>query len=275
MSDKLSNNPNEAPRGDANGDNSPVSAKKVAANAKNAQKSTGPRTEAGKAKAAMNTYRHGFFAKHLFPTTQQAAEDKEDYLAVANGIHEHYQPVGYLENFWVEKIATEALRAARLIAHEQKVLSWTTPFEERSVSNLLRYQASINRDMARAIAELERLQAKRVSELGSQNLPDAGEAAANPEQPEDAPPVVPKSPAVVLVSCPSTKGEGAQAEPLAPRYENCGTNPPLARGSGSESPSDLGNTSRHPDSWAVKGNEKTPPKSLADPVSDVLEVEDY
>jgi len=160
MSDNVTNNPNQ----DGCGGKHPspgkksVSVKKVKANRKNAQKSTGPRTEVGKAKAAANSYRHGFFAKNLFLTPEQVAKDQADYLAVVNGLQGHFQPVGYLENFWVEKIATEALRSTRLISHEQTVLGWSNPFESRSASNLLRYQTSVNRELARAIQELERFQ---------------------------------------------------------------------------------------------------------------------
>ncbi len=89
---------------------------KTEANRKNAQKSTGPRTESGKAKAAGNSYKHGFFAKRLFLAAEQCA----DYETVANGVYQHFQPVGFMENFWLEKVATEAFRFARLIQHEQK-----------------------------------------------------------------------------------------------------------------------------------------------------------
>jgi hypothetical protein len=40
-------------------------------------KSTGPRTEEGKADAAANAYQHGFFYKNLFLTPEQVAKDKE------------------------------------------------------------------------------------------------------------------------------------------------------------------------------------------------------
>jgi hypothetical protein len=81
-----------------------VSTRKAEANRRNAQKSTGPRTKEGKAKSAANSYQHGFYAKHLFQTAVQTA-DKPDYWAVASGYFQHYQPVGYIENHLVERIA--------------------------------------------------------------------------------------------------------------------------------------------------------------------------
>jgi hypothetical protein len=169
-----------------------VSAQKLEANKKNAQKSTGPRTEDGKAKSAANSYVHGFFAKHLFPTAEQAAKDKSDYLAVANGVRNDYQPVGYWENFWVEKISTEALRIARLLGYEQTVMmSWSNPFWESPADKILRYQTTANRRLTEAIEQLERLQAKRKAETASLNLlrPEIDDTDAEPEPPSSASPV--------------------------------------------------------------------------------------
>lgn len=67
-----------------------VSIQKLEANRKNGEKSTGPRTDAGKEKAAANSYKHGLFANRLFPPGEQGVKDKADYLAVANSLHMHY-----------------------------------------------------------------------------------------------------------------------------------------------------------------------------------------
>jgi hypothetical protein len=91
---------------------------------------------------------------------------------VAEGVRNDYQPVGYWENFWIEKISTEALRLARLLGHEQTVMmSWSNPFWEPSADRVLRFQTTANRRLAEAIEQLERLQAKRKAETASLNLP--------------------------------------------------------------------------------------------------------
>ncbi len=69
-----------------------------------------------------------------------------------------------MENLWVERIALESLRYARLLEHEQRVLAWSSPFEERSATSLVRYQASVNRNLAGAIDMLEGLQNKRIAD---------------------------------------------------------------------------------------------------------------
>lgn len=190
----------------------PVSSRKLEANKKNAQKSTGPRTEDGKAKSASNSYVHGFFAKHLFPTAEQAAKDKSDYLAVAEGVRNDYQPVGYWENFWVEKISTEALRLARLLGYEQTVMmSWSNPFWEHSADRVLRFQSTANRRLTEAIEQLERLQAKRKAETASLNLPRP-EGSGTVAEPDAFAP-----------------GTGDQLEEDArhpAQHPSCGTNPP-------------------------------------------------
>jgi hypothetical protein len=162
----------------------PVSAKKLESNKKNAQKSPGPRTEAGKAKSANNSYKHGFYAKRLFPTAEQEAKDKSDYEAVFNGVYNDYQPVGFLENLCVEKIAAEALRLARLMGYEQEVMMvWRYPFSEPAADRILRFQNTVDRRIAEAIEELERRQAKRKAETASENLPqpEMDDSAAEPE----------------------------------------------------------------------------------------------
>jgi hypothetical protein len=228
MSENITNNPNQ----DGCGGERPspgkksVSVRKVVANRKNAQKSTGPRTEVGKAKAAANSYQHGFFSKNLFLTPEQVAKDQANYLAVVNGFNSHFQPVGYLENFWVEKIATEALRSARLISHEQTVLGWSNPFESRSASNLLRYQTSVNRELARAIQELERFQ--EIRNAGSKPSGPSDSSEGEPwelKPPTDGPSSIAGEPVAHPAGDPSTSSAPTPDEGDCERPEAIGSGP--------------------------------------------------
>jgi len=73
-----------------------------------------------------------------------------------------YQPVGFMENFWVAKIAVEMLRSARLLGHEQRILAYRT-FEPRLVQSILRFQATNNHQLAQAMEKLESLQSRRIA----------------------------------------------------------------------------------------------------------------
>ncbi len=270
----------------------PVSPQKLAANRKNSQKSPGPRTEAGKTKAAANSYRHGFFARRLFPA-EQAAADKEDYLAMANGVYNHYQPVGFMENLWAEKIATEALRFARLIGYEHgKMMLWTFPFFDSTSDRILRYQTKANRGMAEAIKELERLQAKRKDEAilpgPAEAEPEANDAGGEVKDPTQCPegqddgaspdkPIAESGPTVtataVLSKEPEVPGTGAAAS-----TESCEANTPAAsasRQTSSPTPnaSDGDPQLDEPGSGSPQLNESggtKPRRSLADLVDEVL-----
>jgi hypothetical protein len=167
-----------------------ISAKKVEANRKNAQKSTGPKTETGKARSAANSYKHGFFAKRLFQTPEQAAADKADYLAIAEGVMAHYQPVGFMECLWAEKIATELLRLARVVGYEQKVMgNGSYPYGAPAAGNILRYQTAGNRLLTQAIEQLDRLQAKRRALEGSpeEARPTPDDTTSVPNEPSEQP----------------------------------------------------------------------------------------
>jgi len=293
MSDNTENTPNQD-SGDAPHPapgKKPVSTKKVDANRKNAQKSPGPRTEAGKAKSAGNSYKHGFYAKNLFLTPEQVVKDKADYLTVANGFCAHYQPVGYVENFWVEKIATQALRSARLLAHEQKVLSWTFPFEARSVSNLVRYQTSINRELAWSIEQLERLQEIRKGESNPSEASDSNEGESlDPEPPTDEPPAPDGEPSAdqrTRSASASAESDGERLEAAhsaRATHESCGTNPTASETSGQgataiqdsdgDVPQDSAPSAESQTPVTGENSETNPRKSLADQITEVLDVDD-
>src|SRR5687768_9924012 len=64
-----------------------VSERKLAANRANAQKSTGPRTEAGKRNASLNALTHGLRAR-LTTQTLVCEHEREDFQALADALHE-------------------------------------------------------------------------------------------------------------------------------------------------------------------------------------------
>ncbi len=142
----------------------PASPQKLAANRKNAKRSTGPQTPKGKQRASQNSYKHGFYSMRLFPNNELLARDGADYNRIFAAYWNHYSPVGDIEKLYVERIAVQSLRLARLFGHEQKVFAWRQPFEARSVDKIVRYESNVSRQLEKTIHELERLQKEREAE---------------------------------------------------------------------------------------------------------------
>ena len=93
-----------------------VSARKLEANRRNAQKSTGPKTPKGKAHSRRNAVKHGLFVR-----PQDDILAGEDLMALEE-LHkrfwDEFQPVGPSEEFEVEQIAICWLRLRRLWEYE-------------------------------------------------------------------------------------------------------------------------------------------------------------
>jgi hypothetical protein len=91
-----------------------VSVKKLEANRKNAERSTGPKTVEGKNKVRWNSLKHGLLAKAaILPQ-----EDRAEYERLLAGLAEHYQPVDMLEALHVEEIACIYWRLRRTLRVE-------------------------------------------------------------------------------------------------------------------------------------------------------------
>jgi len=162
----------------------PVSPQKLAANRKNAKRSTGPQTPKGKQRASQNSYKHGFYGTRLFPNNELLARDGADYDRIFAAYWNYYMPVGDVEKVYVEKIAVHSLRLARLLGHEQKVFAWVAPFEARAVDKIVRYESSVSRQLEKTIDELERLQKEREAEANqfeTSNL-EADDALSNTDE---------------------------------------------------------------------------------------------
>ena len=93
-----------------------ASSRKIEANRKNAQHSTGPKTDEGKAKSSHNSIKHGIFVTKFLngATPDTTAEIQE----LAAGLREHYEPKGILEEILVQKIVVETARYGRVLALE-------------------------------------------------------------------------------------------------------------------------------------------------------------
>lgn len=97
-----------------------TSPKKVAANRRNALKSTGPRTLEGKARASRNNLRHGVLV--AVPVIREM-ERTEEWDAHLEGVRTSLSPVGYLEEVLVDRAALLLWRMGRVARFERDALT--------------------------------------------------------------------------------------------------------------------------------------------------------
>jgi len=102
------------------------SPQRIAANRRNAQKSTGPRGEEGKTRVAMNSYKHGFYAAPDSKTREQMlrlGEDPDLLARFERELTEAWQPTDAMQAMMVADLARlyadkellrQAVRARRL-----------------------------------------------------------------------------------------------------------------------------------------------------------------
>jgi hypothetical protein len=95
------------------------SAARAAVNRDNAQKSTGPVTEAGKRISSLNALRHGLTGQ----TVVMPNEDLAAYQRFSQSLHEDMKPVGALEIQLAQSLADDAWRLNRAKAIETNLLA--------------------------------------------------------------------------------------------------------------------------------------------------------
>jgi len=166
-------------KGDATLSARGVSDRKLAANRENAKRSTGPKTTEGKATSARNSYKHGIFSATLIRQGESEKHDRAVFEEIADAIASYYKPVGFIEELLVEKITTETMRFRRLLSFEQQELGRKNAFWFQGVDRILRYQATINRQLFQAMEQLEHLQAERKEQSISNDKPTNAEASEN------------------------------------------------------------------------------------------------
>ncbi len=111
-------------------------------------------------------------------------EDEADFLALTDELRAYYEPEGAMENLQLDMITVDLLRRGRVLQYEQqKMMKSAFPFEMRSADRIQRCQTALNRQLAAAFKELERLQAQRKASAG---MPGRAHTDAN-EQFTEAP----------------------------------------------------------------------------------------
>ena len=154
-----------------------------AANRANAQHSTGPRTEAGKQRSALNATRHGLTGQ----TIVLPSDDLDAYQERVRKFFADYQPHGESEKQLVQTLADTAWRLSRIVALENNLLTLGTLEHEDSIdtddprvrtalamakayreqshviANLGTHEQRLNRVFEKALKQIRELQAQRHS----------------------------------------------------------------------------------------------------------------
>jgi hypothetical protein len=85
----------------------------IAANRLNSQKSTGPRTDAGKAIVSRNAEKHSKLSRTLLVSSQSNQESSSEFSALCDEYYASLDPVGPLEEMLVDRIVSAVWRMRR------------------------------------------------------------------------------------------------------------------------------------------------------------------
>jgi len=96
-----------------------TSDKKITSNRRNAQKSTGPKSAAGKAIVAQNARTHGLLSRSLIIE----GESQEEFSELLRLLSDEFQPVGLVEQALVERVGIALWRQRRLVRAESAEVS--------------------------------------------------------------------------------------------------------------------------------------------------------
>jgi len=151
------------------------------ANRTNAQQSTGPKTEEGKKRAALNAMRHGLTG-HIIVLP---SEDLAEYKRHTQRFFDEFKPQGALEEQLVQTVSDTAWRLNRVPAVEANILSLginrhkrhirtdepeirvalaaavTVRNQSQALANISIYEQRLSRQFHRALDELRKVQAER------------------------------------------------------------------------------------------------------------------
>lgn len=156
-----------------------ASERQIAANRRNAQKSTGPRTEQGKQASSRNAFKHGVLSVSVVSTE----EDHAGFNNLLTQLVTEHQPATATECVLVERLAILFWRERRLAQTERWKLEQTDPQEQILVdmgmrdaagpkflglnNQLLigRYQTMLANQVTQTLHELRTEQERRISTI--------------------------------------------------------------------------------------------------------------
>ncbi|MBU8933717.1 MAG: hypothetical protein KOO62_06885 [candidate division Zixibacteria bacterium] len=157
--------------------NGNVSQKQIEANRRNAQFSTGPKTDEGKQCVRFNALKHGLLARTIVAPSRNNHETQAAFDNLLGAFREELRPEGLIEEMLVEEIAVcywRQQRAIRVEAGEIQQLQDRCGREDDNAYNdtlalpndsdvykITRYETAIEHRLHRALTQLDRRQKSR------------------------------------------------------------------------------------------------------------------
>ena len=93
--------------------------KQIDANRNNAQQSTGPKSEEGKAVVGMNAMKHGIFSKQIVID----GESQKEFQALKKEFYDQFHPSGLLESLLCDRALAAAWRLSRVAQMESMLIN--------------------------------------------------------------------------------------------------------------------------------------------------------
>ena len=152
-------------------------AAQVLANQANAQRSTGPTTDEGKAASARNNFRHGLASGQLIVP----GEDPAEFEALAEGLFNEHQPGTTTEENLVLCMAQHFWLGQRAIRLQNEAFIAGQGVNQLSL--LMRYQTSNQRAYNRCLGDLFKLRTERRNGFERQKKIDAESRPPKPKEP--------------------------------------------------------------------------------------------
>jgi hypothetical protein len=159
----------------------PLSAARQSANVANAQLSTGPRTNDGKARSAQNARKHGLTAADLVIVP----EDREEFDALLAEFQNDVAPQGAVQQILFDELVGAAWNLRRIRRMEAQLCSCAATYQDllndddlqAKLDRLARHKSRIERTFHRSLKELKVLQT------------NAALQSLTPQQVREAPPL--------------------------------------------------------------------------------------
>jgi len=161
----------------------------INANRRNAQKSTGPRTEEGKRVVSQNAVTHGLFAHEAV----LKCEDPAEYELHREALLDEFRPVGAMESILAERIVSLSWRLQRAERMQNQAMDCLIEEDDlplgrmatcrwrdniKKIEKLFMHERRIESSMHRTIIKLKKLQIIRRTEREDADARRAANAAA-------------------------------------------------------------------------------------------------